>query len=237
MDLDDETSFKFTIPKPPEGVRVSREEAERFLLEKLARITDEYEDVLWNLAYFYSKTGRQELAQQYVERYISIVDDPEKRAGAYLSLGQLMEQIRNYEAAISYYSQAFSLEPENTATWYLINNNLGFCLNHLGRFAEGAAYCRSAIKIDPARPNGYKNLGIALAGQGHYGEAARFFIQASRVEATDGRSLKLLEQLFQKHPEIEAEIPDIGSQIQQCRKAVGVAAAFRKAINDQHKAP
>ena len=42
----------------------------------------------------------------------------------------------------------------------------------LGHFAEGEKFCRAAIEINPSRPNGHKNLGIALAGQGQYREAA-----------------------------------------------------------------
>ena len=39
----------------------------------------------------------------------------EKRAGCCLGLGQLMEQMKDFESAISFYSRAFVLEPESTA--------------------------------------------------------------------------------------------------------------------------
>ncbi len=162
---DDET-FNFTIPKQPPGKPISAEEAERLLLEKLEKCEGEFQDALWNLANFYSRTGQQLVAQEYVERFITITDDPEKRAGAYLGLGQLMEQLENYKAAISFYSQAFSLEPENTPTWYLINNNLGYCLNILGRSAEAESYCRHAIDIDPDRHNAYKKSWNSLGRPG-----------------------------------------------------------------------
>jgi tetratricopeptide (TPR) repeat protein len=194
--MSDDSTFNFTIPKQPKGERISAEEAERLLLEKLEKCEGECLEELWDLAHFYSMTGRQPLALSYLQRFIASTDDPEKHAGAYLGLGQLMEQMKNYESAISFYSQAFSLEPENTPTWYLINNNLGYCLNVLGRSTEAESYCRHAIAIDPKRPNAYKNLGIALANQGQSAEAARNFINALRANAADPRALKLLEQLF-----------------------------------------
>jgi len=227
---DDET-FNFTIPKQPPGKPISAEEAERLLLEKLKKCEGEFQAALWDLAYFYSRTDRQQTAQEYLERYIANTDDPEKRASAFLGLGQLMEQTENYEAAISFYRQAFSLEPENTPTWYLINNNLGYCLNQFGRFTEAQGFCQSAIKIDPERHNAYKNLGISLAGQGQFAEAARNYVKALRANAADPRALKLLEQLYEQHPEIAGEIPDIRAQIQKCQQAVSAISDYRKKMN------
>jgi tetratricopeptide (TPR) repeat protein len=223
--------FKFRIPKQPQGTPIPAEEAERLMLERLEKSENEFQDALWGLAYFYSRTGQQQVAQKYIERFIASSDDPEKRAGAYLALGQLMEQMNDFEAAITLYSHAFSLEPENTPTWYLINNNLGYCLNQFCRFSEAEDYCRSAIKIDPTRHNAYKNLGVSLSGQGKCSEAARNFVKALRVNAADPRALNLLEELFKEHPEITGEIPDIEMQIQKCREAVIAIAEFRKNMN------
>ena len=186
------------------------------------------EVALQGLVFFYAQTGRQQIALKYLERLVASTDDPEKRAGYYLNMGGNMEGVENYEAAIYFYSLAFSLEPEDTLTWYLINNNLGYCLNQFGRFVEAEGYCRSAIKIDPERHNAYKNLGVSLAGLGHYAEAARNFIKALRANAADPRALKLLEQLFAEHPEIVTEIPDIEAQIQRCQEAVKAVAEYRK---------
>ena len=227
----DDSTFNFTVPKQPQGKPISAEEAERFLLEKLEKSEAALQDTLWNLAYFYSRENRQLEAQKYIERFIAITSSPEKRAMAYLSQGQLMEQMKNYEAAISFYTLAFSLEPETTLTWYLINNNLGFCLNQFDRFAEAENYCRSAIRIDPQRQNAYKNLGISLAGQGQYADASLQFIKAVKANPVDQRALKLLEQLYEEHPEISGEIPDIDAQIQKCQEAVKAAADFRKRMS------
>ena len=231
--MSDEKSFNYTIPKQPRGKPISVDEAERLMLKKMKKSENEFLDSLWDLAYFYSRTGEQQVAQKYVERFIANSDDPEKRAEAYLALGQLMEQMKDYEAAITLYSHAFSLEPENTPTWYLINNNLGYCLNQFDRFAEAEGYCRSAIKIDPERHNAYKNLGVSLAGLGQYAEAARNFIKALRANVADPRALKLLEQLFGEHPEIAGEIPDIEAQIQRCQEAVKAIVEYMEPTQGQ----
>ena len=226
--VSNEECFSFAIPSQPQGKRISAQEAERLLLERLKSREGDFLNALWDLAYFYSKAGRQEQSQTYLERYIANTDDPEKRAGCYLALGQSMEQMRDFESAIVFYSRAFVLEPANGGTWYLIHNNLGFCLNNFGRYAEAEGYCRSAIKIDPSRHNAYKNLGVSLAGQGDYANAANNFISATKANATDGRSLTLLEQLLVEHPEIKAEMPEIEERLQACRAAVKAVVEIRQ---------
>jgi len=222
--------FNFSFPRQPDLEPLSAEEAEQILLEKLGKAESDHLTAIWELAFFYSQTSQYPIAQQYMERYIRTTADPEKQAGAYLGLGQTMEKMKEYQAAISFYSQALSLGPTNTPTWYLINNNLGFCLNHFERYVDAEKYCRVAIGIDPERPNAYKNLGISLAGQGQYAEAARNYVLATRVQAADGRALKLLEQLFQDHSEINREFPDILDQVEQCRQAVRMVAEFREKL-------
>ena len=219
--------FNYSLPSPLQGRPISTEEAERRLLERLARTQAEYRDALWGLAVFYSRTGRQPAALGALERLLAFTQDPEEQAGVTLALGQLMEQIGDYEAAIGFYRRGLALEPASTPTWYLINNNLGYCLNHFERFQEAEACCRSAIQIDPVRHNAYKNLGVARAGLGQYAEAAQLFIQATRAQAADGRALGLLEQLYAEQPQIALEIPDIERQIQQCREAVQAVEQLR----------
>ena len=228
--MSNEECFSFAIPSHPQGRKISAEEAERLLLERLKCREEDFLSVLWDLAYLYGTAGRQRQAQAYLERYIANTDDPEKRAGCYLRLGQLTEQMRDYESAISFYSRAFVLEPENTGTWYLIHNNLGFCLNHFGRYSDAEGYCRSAIKIDPSRHNAYKNMGVSLAGQGDFANAAENLIRATKANASDGRALKLLEQLLVEHPEIKAEMPDIEERIHACRAAVKAVVEIRQQI-------
>jgi hypothetical protein len=61
----DET-FNFTIPKLQKGECISAKEAERLLQEKLEKCESECLDELWDLAYFYSMTGRQPIALRYL---------------------------------------------------------------------------------------------------------------------------------------------------------------------------
>jgi len=158
--------FRFSVPQPPpqNATPFTAEQAEQELLKQLETHRRAEKQILWDLAVLYSRTGRQEEALARVQRVVEIVETAEEKAKCHLIMGQLMEQMRHFEMAIRYYSQALSFEPADGCVWYLIHNNLGYCLNHFGRFDEAEFYCRKAIEIDPARQNAYKNLGIALEG-------------------------------------------------------------------------
>ena len=90
----------------------------------------------------------------------------EAKARYVLEMGKFMERTRDYPAAVRYYRKALALKPTGIVVRYFINNNLGFSLCAVGDFSEAEIYCRKAIEIDPGRPTGHKNLGIALAGLG-----------------------------------------------------------------------
>lgn len=221
--MDKRLDFRYAIPASPKGtvVQLSAQEAERVLLNKLAAAKEDRTGALWQLARFYSEQRDHLKALDCLRKLIDFFPDLERKASCVLAMGQTMEQVSDYEAAIRYYKEALSLEPVQTSTWYFINNNLGFCLNTPGHFAEGETYCRKALEIDSSRPNAYKNLGIAHKGMGNYADAAQCFVSATQANAADPRASKLLEELLVEHPELKFEFAD---EAEFCRKAVEVAA-------------
>jgi tetratricopeptide (TPR) repeat protein len=156
---------------------------------------------------------------------MALEPDLEKKAACALAMGANAEKQQDFEAAVRFYREAFAMEPTHNFVWYFIHNNLGYSLNRLDRFAEGEKFCRAAIEIDPSRPNGHKNLGIALAGQGQYRRAAGCFVAATYNNSGDARSFGLLKDLLQQHPEL---VFDFQSQYDRCEQAVKFAAAAIK---------
>ena len=219
-------SFRFTLPEPPDGAPVSSQEAERLLRQWVSEHpagSKEQRDALWQLMRFLGLTGRHAEGLEILARLLSATADPEERAEIALAMGSLMEQAGDFQSAIDAYSRGVSLEPIGGRTWYLLHNNLGFCLNHFGRHSEAETWCTAAIRIDPLQHNAYKNLALALQGQGRFADAARLFLEAVHREAGDPRALAHLEAMFQEHPEIADEIPNLPEQISQCRVAVETA--------------
>lgn len=222
MSAESQLSFNYSLPQRQEGplVELSFAEIEKVLLSKLSESKGDLRDPLWQLARFYSHVKQHEQALDYLRKVLALQPEIEDKAATVLGMGQTMEQVGDYESAVRYYREALAFEPVHTPTWYFIHNNLGFSLNMLERFEEGEKFCRTATEIDGQRPNGFKNLGIALRGQGRFSEAAECFVKATQADASDPRSVRLLEELLEEKPELGF---DFGSQLEYCRKAVEVA--------------
>ena len=143
----------------------------------------------------------------------------EEQAAYFLYLGGAAEEKKDFEAAVKFYRRALALEPTHLDVWYFAHNNLGFSLNQLGRFSDGETFCRDAIRIDPSRSNGHKNLGLALAGQGQLPAAAHAYIAAINANPADTRSLVLLLKLLQAHLELKPEFQGKAERCEQLAKA------------------
>jgi tetratricopeptide (TPR) repeat protein len=223
--MKDKLSFQFSVCSIPQGEAITREEAEARMRAQLDQRGGQCADTLWSLAVLYSQTGRLADSRKCLDRLLVLARDLEERAHCILAMGQLMEKLRDYEGAVKYYRQAFEMEPCKTEVWYFINNNLGFSLNQIGMYQEAEPYLKAAIAIDPCRPNAHKNLGLCHVGLGDFAFASRCFVVATQVNASDPRSLKHLEELFQEHPELLVDEKDLAEELDACRKAVEVARA------------
>lgn len=198
--------------------------AEMNLLQEAAKNAQaELENALLRMSRYYSRINDLDKAAEFMGRLIRVTEDSEKKAFCLLSLGQLMEQRGDYDAALDDYKRAMLLEPLNDCSWYFIHNNIGCCLNHLELYEEAEQACREAILIDPARYNAFINLGVSLEAQDRFLEAARSFLSALEADADDIELIDHVEELVDEHSEIAA-------QIQGIREAL---VMFRQSAEDQ----
>jgi tetratricopeptide (TPR) repeat protein len=109
------------------------------------------------------------------------------------------------------YARGLALQAAAVDVAYFLHNNRGYCLNILGRHADAEVHTRAAIAIDPERHNAHKNLGLALAGQGRFGEAARCFLEADRRCPPDIRARGHLTELLAENPELLAGDPSLAT--------------------------
>ena len=198
-------------------------EAEKLLLLLLEEQPKDRGATLQRLCQLYARAGRHDLAIARLREVFAMPLELEFKAACALAMGGYAEQSGDFLGAVAYYEETLSLKPTHPATIYFANNNLGYSLNQLGRFVEGEAFCRAAVPILPERPNAHKNLGLALAGQGRWREAAACYVEATRVCPGDPRSCALLETLLRDHPELVAEF---GELARASRSAVGGARAW-----------
>ncbi|HEY2711607.1 MAG TPA: tetratricopeptide repeat protein [Chthoniobacterales bacterium] len=215
--------FSFTELPPPGAEAVTVSEAEQSLLKTLDARGGKCPDSLWSLAGLYQRGGDFDKASECIQRYMELTDDPEEIGAGHLALGGLEEGRGDYTAAAQRYRAALSMEPCSTKTWYFIHNNLGYSLNQIKEYSSAIPYLRTALEIDPGRPNAYKNLGLAYEALGDLEQAAELFITATQVNAADSRSLQHLISLVDANPALEVDIPNLRERIEACEKAVEVA--------------
>ncbi len=127
-------------------------------------------------------------------------------------MGQLLEQRDSYAEAEAAYARGLAILPAAGEVGYFLHNNRGYCLNILGRHAEAEVHCRAALTMAPNRFNAHKNLGLALAGQGQFVEAARCLLEADRIWPGDERARQHLAELLAAHPEVLVEDLDLAAE-------------------------
>jgi tetratricopeptide (TPR) repeat protein len=128
--------------------------------------------------------------------------DINKKAEIWLSLGQIKERANDYAAAEQYYRRGVKLNTNHGKYSYFLLNNIGYCLNMLGKYSEAEVFLRKAIDFDPERANGYKNLGISMERQEKYKEAAELYLKGNSANPSDERCKNLYTNLQLKHPDI-----------------------------------
>ena len=188
----------------PEGIPATDKIEETRLLERLQQDPSgvALSDSLYELACYYNKNRRSDLAMKVMMTLMDHSEGPEEQAFCYMSLGQIAEQNGQSALAIEHYSQGLRLQPKAALVAYYLHNNMASCLNAERKYREGEQYCRAAIEIDSARANAYKNLGISLRGQGDLIGAAWAYAEASRVDPSDMKTLRLLRRTVAEEPKV-----------------------------------
>jgi tetratricopeptide (TPR) repeat protein len=166
-------------------------------------------DLMHELAIDCVSKNKLAVAQAYFERIIAISDSEVIKSLSLLSIGQIKENQEDIPGAIEWYRRAFRMRPGSDGTWYLLYNNLGYCLNRLGQHEEAMGYCEKAVSLNPDRHNAHKNLGVALEGLCRYSDAARSYLRAAGLCPADTRALSLLYSVIKSHPEIAVDFPEL----------------------------
>lgn len=184
-------------------------DTEKLLLARLESSTTSEDYFRWMLFVvgFYRGINKIDSAVQLLEAYIKVSKDIEQSAHCYLALGQIATDEMRYQTALSHFSAALNLAPQKRKVVYVLHNNIGYCLNSLGRFVDGEKHCRMAIEIDWTRASGYRNLGVSLNEQKNVIGAAWALVEAVKADETDNRAHALLEKLLTLHPTLGVQCP------------------------------
>jgi tetratricopeptide (TPR) repeat protein len=184
-------------------------DTERLLLARLKNSSSSEDYFRWMLFVvgFYRGASKIDAATELLEGFIKTSADVDQSAHCYLALGQIATDERRHEAALKHFTAALELAPVRRKVVYVLHNNIGYCLNSLGRFAEGEVESRMAIAVDWTRASGYRNLGVSLHGQNDLVGAAWALSEAMKADSVDQRARLLLETLIALHPSLVVQCP------------------------------
>jgi tetratricopeptide (TPR) repeat protein len=202
MSAGDRKTALLPLPAP-------EQHTERLLLERLKNSASEDDYFRWLLFVvgFYRGVNKIEAATALLNGFLEKTDNNERKAHCQLALGQIATDQHRLDAALSHFLAALGFAPKRKRVAYVLHNNIGYCLNMLGRYAEGEKYCRGAIDINSKRASGYRNLGVSLQGQKSLIGAAWALTEAMKAEASDPRAGTLLQKLLAEHPTIVIQCP------------------------------
>jgi tetratricopeptide (TPR) repeat protein len=164
---------------------------------------------------FYRGVEKVAAATKLLEMFIETSDHREQRAHCYLTLGQIATDEQRFETALNHFGSGLALKPADKKITYVLHNNIGYCLNMLGRHPEGERHCRLAIEINSTRASAYRNLGISLEAQGNLFGAAWAWVEATKVDTSDLRALTSLKKLLSEQPALLIRCPWILDQLKE----------------------
>ena len=151
---------------------------------------------LYNLALILSAKGNTSEAMLLLQQAISV--NP-KYADAHLQFGQMLRACKRLDEAIVHFRRAIALRPIDAIAWNALG---GAVMTRLGAhysLGEPEKCYREAIRLQPAVPEFYLNLGVLLREQGRHTEALELFRKAVEVrpdyEAAIAGVAQVLEHL------------------------------------------
>jgi tetratricopeptide (TPR) repeat protein len=184
-------------------------DTEKMLLQRLEATTNEEDHFRWMLftVGYYRGVARLDAAKELLNRFLDTTSNPEFRVQCHLALGQIATDDQQMEQAIAHFGAGLELQPGSKKIEYVLRNNLGYCLNMVGRYDDGEQQCRAALDLNWTRPSAFRNLGISFHGQGKIAAAAWALLEAIKTDSADDRARMLLKKLATDHPSLLQQCP------------------------------
>jgi Flp pilus assembly protein TadD len=197
---------KKTSPAQPVA---AEPDTEKMLLQRLEATTNEDEYFRWMLftVGYYRGLERADAAKTLLSRFLDTSSNPEYHVQCRLALGQIATDGQEMDQAIAHFAAGLELQPVSKKIEYVLRNNLGYCLNMVGRYDEGEGQCRAALDLNWTRPSAFRNLGISFHGQGKIAAAAWALLEAIKTDSADDRARMLLKKLATDHPSLLQQCP------------------------------
>jgi len=121
---------------------------------------------------------RLEVWKDNVALWSDVIKKSPNKARPYNNLGIVLEEKKQYNAAISYYTKALRLWPNFPEAL----SNLGNAVKREGQLDTAIGYYTKALQIKPDYAIAHYNIGLALTSKGKLNEALRHYEKALRMK-------------------------------------------------------
>jgi tetratricopeptide (TPR) repeat protein len=161
---------------------------------------------------------------------------------AWLDVGKLFFERKEYEEALDAYRQALFLDPNNAQAYVGRSRSL----HGLKRYKEALLASEQALRLDPNNAEAYVNKGEALYGLKRYEEALAAYEQALRLDPSDAvtynnkgnvlnnleryeEALAAYEQTLRLDPSDASVYNNKGNVLKQLRRGKEAQQAYNRA--------
>lgn len=115
--------------------------------------------------------------------YLTVAFVCAETAEEYFNRGNIYIQQGNFAQAISEYTKAIKINPNDAQAY----SNRGVAYDHQGNFAQAISDYTMAIKINPNDSEAYSNRGIAYALQGNLAQAISDYTKHIEINPYDAK--------------------------------------------------
>lgn len=157
------------------------------VLEKARDMGGDSAILLNNLGNAYEMKGTPESRDKAIELYQEIADSNPNLATPWYNIGSLYVKQGKYDLAIEPLKKAIQLGAASTSSteYRYARNNLGYCYEQQGKFAEAAAEYAAASDLDPQNKTFARNAGMAYFNARNTTAAEKYLSRANSLGVDD----------------------------------------------------
>ncbi|MCS7228971.1 MAG: tetratricopeptide repeat protein [Candidatus Kryptonium sp.] len=143
------------------------------IYHKLINEFPNFVDVYTELAFVYTKLGKESFAEKLLRRAYEIEPGNEE---VLFMLGNICLKTKKFDEAIKFFTPLAKID------YPIVHYNLGLAFYYKGNHLEAEAEFKKVLKLDPNFPKVFESLGEVLIKRGSYEEAVEYLQRGIKKE-------------------------------------------------------
>lgn len=180
------------------------------------------------LAQLYYKSGNMERAEEINRKIISLSPGTNDARLAYINIGNILDDMEQYNQAIDMYKKASELDPTDETAWI----NMALSLKLSGKYNEARIAFQKAIRTNPENTKPRMALANLYFDQGFYLEAQNEYVSLLKMKPDFAPGQFGLANLYHKKNEIPEAIAGYREVLRLAPKSdLGAEMIYKSHLN------